>query len=185
MNLFFLCSRYIHIVATAMIVGGTLFYEMVVPPAIDDLKTEVQLAVFGRMRWVFRWVVYSSTIALLITGGVSAYRNYDKVLKGDFLSFLAQRSSPEEVEHLETESIFNRPKPWFIAHLAAGALSLLIAVALVSGGKPPERPLQWMRLNLFLLMIAIFLGSASRGARQNLFDPVLSGATAPAPAAHP
>ena len=92
MNLFFLCSRYIHIVATAMIVGGTLFYEMVVPVAIGELKTEVQLAVFGRMRWVFRWVVYSSTIALLITGGVSAYRNYDKVLKGDFLSFLAERS---------------------------------------------------------------------------------------------
>ena len=85
------------------------------------------------------------------------------------------------MEHLETESVFNYPKPWFIAHLAAGALSLVISVALVSGGKPPERPLQWMRLNLFLLMIAIFLGSASRGARQNLFDPVLNNATAPAP----
>ena len=55
------------------------------------------------------------------------------------------------------------------------------AVALVSGGKPPERPLQWMRINLFILIVAIFLASASRGARQNLFQPLLKSQSAPTP----
>src|SRR5205823_2016267 len=160
-----LLSRYIHVVATAILVGGTLFYEMVVPVAIGELKTEQQLAVFARMRWVFRWLVYGSAIALLLTGGVSIYRNLN-VLDGDYERFLASISSPQIVESLKHASWFNRPLIWFVAHLASGLLSLVIALMLVSGGRPPDRPLQWMKINLFFLLLAIFLASGSRNARQ-------------------
>ncbi|HEX3355498.1 MAG TPA: hypothetical protein VHS31_00855 [Tepidisphaeraceae bacterium] len=173
-NLFFLFSRYVHIVATTLIVGGTLFFEMVVPVAIGELKTEVQLALMGRMRWIFRWVVYTCAITLIITGAISAYRNYD-VVNGQFLEFLSQNSSPQKIQALQDESIFNRPRIWFVAHLASGVLSLMIAIWLVHGGSPSDRQLQWMRLNLFVLMIAIFVASASRGARQNLWHPVMTG----------
>ena len=178
-NLFFLVSRYVHIVATTVIVGGTLFFEMVVPLAIGELKTEVQLALFGRMRWLFRWVVYTCTIALIVTGSVSIYRNYS-VLNGDFVRLLDQLISPEKVQAKQDESIWNRPKPWFIAHIAAGVVSIVIALMLVVGGRPPAKPLRWMRLNLLVLMLAIFLASASRGARQNLFQPLLHGQSIPA-----
>ena len=172
-NLFFLFSRYIHIVATTVIVGGTLFFEMVVPLAIGELKTEVQLALIGRMRWVFRWVVYTCTIALVVTGSISYYRNYDNVMRGRNIEILAKASSPQKIQAAIDASVFNWPKLWFVAHLVAGAVSLLIALALVHGGRPPERPIQWMRVNLFVLMVAIFLASASRGARQNLYQVVL------------
>src|SRR4051812_5565497 len=171
-NLFYLVSRYVHIVATTLIVGGTLFYEMVVPVAIGELKTEVQLALFARMRWVFRWVVYSSAIALLVTGGSSVYRNVN-VLDGRFVRVMEQNAGTEKIQALQDSSILNRPKIWFIAHFVAGTLSLIISVMLVHGGRPPERPIQWMRLNLFILLVAIFLASASRGARQNLFQTVI------------
>ena len=161
-NLFFLISRYVHIIATTMIVGGTLFFEMVVPLAIGELKSEVQLALFGRMRWLFRWVVYTCTVALLITGSVSIYRNRS-VLDGEFIRMLDQMVGPKTVQAMQDESILNRPRPWFIAHLAAGFLSIGISLSLVMGGRPPEKPLQWMRLNLLILMLAIFLASASRG----------------------
>ena len=178
-NLFFLLSRYVHIVATTVIVGGTLFFEMVVPLAIGDLKNEVQLALFGRMRWLFRWVVYTCTIALLITGAVSIYRNYS-VLNGEFVRLLNQGIGAEKVQAMRDESIWNQPKPWFVAHIVAGVMSILIALMLVVGGRPPEKPLRMMRLNLLVLMIAIFLASASRGARQNLFQPLLHGQSVPA-----
>jgi hypothetical protein len=179
-NLFYLCSRYVHIVATTIIVGGTLFFEMVVPLAIGELKNEVQLALFGRMRWIFRWVVYTSAIALVVTGSVAMYRNWN-VLNGQFISFLEKTpgSSPQKIQAMQDESIQNRPRIWFIAHLAAGAMSLIVALMLVSGGRPPDRPLQWMRLNLFILLVAIFLASASRGARQNLFQAVLQEQSLP------
>src|SRR6185436_385624 len=119
LNLLYLVARYIHIVATTVIVGGTLFFELVVPLAIGELKTEVQLALFGRMRWVFRWVVYTCTIALLITGGVSIYRNYN-VLNGEYVHFLARSLSERKIEGLVGASIFNWPKFWFVSHVVSG-----------------------------------------------------------------
>ena len=46
----FLITRYLHIVCTAFLVGGTLFYEMVVPVAVGDMTEGQQLAVMGRSR---------------------------------------------------------------------------------------------------------------------------------------
>ena len=48
LNLLFLLSRYLHIVATTILVGGVLFHELIVPVAIADLKEEQKLAVFAR-----------------------------------------------------------------------------------------------------------------------------------------
>jgi hypothetical protein len=173
LNLFFLASRCLHIIATALIVGGTLFYELVVPIAIGELKTEVQMVLFARMRWIFRSVVYLSAATLVLTGLVSVYRNWN-VMNGDYIRFMVAAAGDQRMYELIRASIFNWPRFWFITHIASGVISLVIAIALVSGGKPPERPLQWMRINLFVLIIAIFLASASRGARQNLFQPLLS-----------
>ena len=178
LNLFYLFSRYLHMVATTMLVGGTFFYEMVVPLAIGELKTEQQLAVFARMRWIFRWVVYFSAIALLLTGSVSVYRN-GWVLSGEYERYLARHSSEQAIRQVKEASIFNHPKPWLIAHLAVSAVSLLIAVLLVSGGRPPDRPLQWMRLSLLALLIAMLLASASRNARQRLFEVARIGESPP------
>jgi hypothetical protein len=171
-NFFFLCARYLHIVATTLIVGGTLFFEMVVPIAINELKIEVQMVLFARMRWIFRWVVYISTATLLLTGAISMYRNWN-VVNGDFIRFMVAMAGEKHMYEMISGSFFNWPRFWFVAHIATGLFSLVIAVALVSGGKPPERPLQWMRINLFILMIAMFLASASRAARQNLFQTAL------------
>jgi hypothetical protein len=179
LNLFYLLSRYVHVVATTLLVGGTLFYEMVVPLAIGELKTEQQLAVFARMRWVFRWVVYTSAIALILTGSVSVYRN-GWVLTGEYEKYLVRHSSEQAIRQVKQASIFNHPKPWLIAHLVASGVALLVAVLLVSGGRPPDRPLQWMRLSLLALLIAMLLASASRNARQRLFEVARTGESLPA-----
>ena len=171
-NLFFLLSRYVHIVATTIIVGGTLFFELVVPLAIGELRNEVQLALFGRMRWCFRWVVYSCTAALILTGSALIYRNRS-VLNGEFIQVLNQMIGEEKVQAMHDESPLNRPRLWFIAHLIAGFMSIALALSLVVGGRPPDEPLRLMRLNLLVLMLAIFLASASRASRQNLFQPLL------------
>jgi peptidoglycan/LPS O-acetylase OafA/YrhL len=162
-----------------VIVGGTLSFELVVPLAIGEFKTEVQLALFGRMRWRFRWVVYISALALIITGSVSAYRNWSAI-DGTYVQTLAKISTEQNVRAMQDASILNRPRWWFIAHMAVSMVSIVISLMLVSGGRPPDRPIQWMRLNLLILMVAMFLASASRGARQNLFQPILHGQPVPA-----
>src|SRR5437762_1733159 len=74
-NILVLLNRYLHVVCTTLLVGGTLFYEMVVPVAIHELKSEQQLSVFARARWMFKGIVWCSAILLVLTGIVSSSRN--------------------------------------------------------------------------------------------------------------
>jgi hypothetical protein len=178
LNLLYLCSRYVHIVATTVLVGGTLFYEWVVPLAIGEMREEVQLALFGRMRWAFRWIVYTCALVLIVSGCISTYRNW-YVYNGKFSETLAQVTSQESVRAFERSSPLNRPRWWFVTHVGLSMLGLVIGVALVSGGSPPNRPIQWMRINLILLLLAIFLASGTRDARQRLFDVLRWGEPVP------
>jgi len=156
-----LISRYLHIACTAVLVGGTLFYEMVVPAAIDELKTEQQLDVFGRARWFFKRLVWISAVLLLISGAVStrkhwrAYEEEPVVYTGGTLS---------EVDDVRP-SILRRPGWWWAAHASTGTLAVLIAVYLTTVARPPDHPIGWMRLNLVILLIVIFLASATRHVR--------------------
>ena len=68
----YILSRWLHMVGMTLIVGGTLFFELVLPVAIEDLKREQQLYVFARARLVFRWVVWIGVAALLISGRCEA-----------------------------------------------------------------------------------------------------------------
>ena len=58
--------RWLHIVGATLLLGGTLFYEFVLPHAVEDLKPEHQLGVLGRARWTFRSIVLFSTVVLIL-----------------------------------------------------------------------------------------------------------------------
>jgi hypothetical protein len=131
-------SRWLHIVCTTLIVGGTLFFELVLPIAIEDLKREQQLYVFARARLVFKWVVWIGVGGLLLSGGAALYRMW----------------SPQQLETIASR--------WAFAHVALGAIGMIVGLMLTSGRRPPENPVKWMRLNLVILLVAIFLGSATR-----------------------
>jgi peptidoglycan/LPS O-acetylase OafA/YrhL len=51
---------------------------------------------------------------------------------------------------------------WALAHIILGGVALLIALFLTIGRRPPEDPVRWMRLNFVILLVVIFLGSATR-----------------------
>jgi hypothetical protein len=170
-NLFALMARYLHIVCATLLVGGTLFYEMVVPVAIADLRPETQLAIFGRARWVFRQIVWWSAALIIISGIVSGYRHH-----------AIYTQAGETIEHPDLGSGFYelsgapvpaaRPGWWLVAHAATGTLAVVIAVLLTIGASPPGHPIRWMRLNLVILMIVIFLGSATRQVRLNFEEQI-------------
>ncbi len=140
-------SRWLHIVATTLLVGGTLFYEFVVPRAIEDLKEEHQLAVFGRVRWVFRQVVWFSAVVLVITGALSTWRHWQ--------AYSVQYPSS---------------KPWWVFHVGIGMIAIAIALRLTMTWRPPVRPLAWMRINMVILLVVIFLASTARHVRLALHE---------------
>jgi hypothetical protein len=143
-DFFFTISRWLHIVCTTLVVGGTLFFEFVVPSAIEDLKREQQLSVFGNARWVFRRVIIVCAIILLLSGAVTIYRLWDM-----YYALPGYRTAIA----------------WSAAHVGLGIVGLGIALLLVIRGRPPEHPIGWMRINLGLLLIGIFAAVAARHVR--------------------
>jgi uncharacterized membrane protein len=136
----FVSLRWLHIVCTTLLVGGTLFFEFVVPIAVEDLKTEQQLTVFGKARWVFRRVVWPCAFLLVISGAASIYRlwNLYSLVSGHALLWAAG------------------------AHIALGIAGLVIALLLTVPRSPPDRPVGWMRLNLGILLLCILAATLAR-----------------------
>ena len=139
-HIVFLLGRWLHIVFMTLIVGGTLFFELVLPIAIENLKGEDRLYVFARARQVFRWVIWISVVGLLLTGALSTWRMWQTYQASEFQ--YAWR--------------------WALAHILIGVITMVIALLLTIGRRPPDDPIRWMRLNLVILLVAIFLGSATR-----------------------
>ncbi len=140
-------NRWLHIVCTTLLVGGTLFYEFVIPKAIEDLKEETQLAVLGRVRWFFRQVVIFSAIMLIVTGSVSWFQQ----------------------EHLYNTS-FREARWWLYPHVALALFALLVGVLAISRRRAPRTPLVWLRINFVILMIVIFLANVTRHVRMIIRD---------------
>jgi uncharacterized membrane protein len=139
--------RWLHIVCTTLLVGGTLFYEFVIPKAIEDLKEETQLAVLGRVRWFFRQVVFFSAGTLIVSGSISMYHQWP-LYHGEFHAVLF----------------------WLYLHLAVGMLALVVAVLAMIRNRAPRQPLMWLRVNFVILLITIFIVAVARHLRLVIRD---------------
>jgi peptidoglycan/LPS O-acetylase OafA/YrhL len=150
-------ARYLHIVSATVLVGGTLFYEMVVPEAVEELKHHQQLDVVGRARWVFKRLVWGAAIFIIISGVISTRKHWQSYSR-------AESIRPAAVAD-EGINLNRRPGWWWAAHASTGVLAVVIALFLVNTRQPPSHPIGWMRLNLVILLIVIFLATVTREVR--------------------
>jgi hypothetical protein len=169
-TLLFLCSRYLHIVCATVLVGGTLFYEMIVPAAIDELRPEQQLLIFARARWFFKWIVWFSAATILVSGCVSSYAHWNDYNRDQIyrLDSSTQTHLPPEMVQL---SPLARPGWWWAAHASTGIIAVLISLSLTIGKVPPNRPIRWMRLNLVILLVVMFFATVARQTRLEAGSP--------------
>lgn len=160
LNVLYLICRYAHLVSAMLLVGGILFYEMVVPQAISELTEPVQLAVFARARWVFRWVIFGTVIVMVLSGIYMTVWRMQSYVAGEFV--------PSSIAIFGGESI---PWPlrtgwWWAAHVLTAVLSMMVAAHLMSGDRPPAHPVSWLRLDLMLLLITVFFAAVTRQVDQ-------------------
>ena len=170
LTLLVLVSRYVHIVCATLLVGGTLFYEMVVPVAIDDLRPEQKLVVFARARWVFRGIVWCSVVLLLAGGMVSTWVNWSQYVKEDYRADetnVGTRPGSADQSSMAIPA-GSRPGMWWAAHASTGLVALIIALGLTIGRVPPTQPVRWMRINFVILLLVMFLATSTRQARMQL-----------------
>ena len=139
-NTAFPLNRWLHVVASTLLVGGVLFLEFVVPLATADLQ---QVAVFGRARWAYRKVVWFSVLALLLSGVLACWRMWhlyqaDEAVVGNF---------------------WLGSKPWVFGHVVIGVIGLLTIVLAVNEGISA-------RVVVSLVILALF-GFGVVGALRN------------------
>lgn len=159
LTLLFLVTRYLHIVCATLLVGGTLFFEMVVPIAIEDLHDEQKLLIFARARMVFKSIVWTSATLLIVTGILSTRMHWAQYAnQGEYQVQVPPSAQP-------ALAAVGQPGWWWAAHASTGALAVLIALSLMIGNVPPAQPIRWMRLNLVILLLVMFLATATRQAR--------------------
>ena len=170
LDLVWVLNRYLHIFSAMMLVGGTFFYALVVPRGIDDLKDSAQLAVIARLRWVFRWIVYVSAVALLITGALSWSRNTWSY-SGSEVKALAILLS-HEGKKVNFDSLFMNSGLWFWIHSGIAVVALISSVAMIRSFVPPNHPIGWLRLSLVLLLLSALAASVTRHARVRIFESI-------------
>jgi hypothetical protein len=142
-------NRWAHIVASALLLGGILFFEFVVPVATEDLIDEQRLAVFGRARWSFRRIVLLCVIVLVVTGSVSTWRMMERY----------------NADSISAGSKLSSEWPWYFGHLAFALIGLWIAMFVTRTRRLAPRPVAWMRGLMVILLICIYLASVVRHVR--------------------
>lgn len=161
LNVLYLVCRYMHLVSAMLLVGGMLFYETVVPIAIADLKGEVQLAVFARARWVYRWLVWSAVTVMVLSGTFMTVWKLNTYIASDF---------PPQLPYIR-HVLGDVPWPlrtgwWWAAHVLSAVLAMMVAAHMVSGDRPPQHPVSWLRLDLMVLLIVVFFATVTRQVDQ-------------------
>jgi hypothetical protein len=143
-TIIFPLNRWLHIVATATLVGGALFYEFVIPKAIEELKDETQLSVLGRVRWIFRRLVIFSTIVLMLSGTLESWQVWPSYHR------------------------FTAPRPWWATHVIFGVIAMAIAIRITLGDRVPRHPIAWLRVSFVVMLSAIFVAALTRHIRLSL-----------------
>ena len=159
LNVLYLLCRYAHLVSAMLLVGGFLFYEMVMPTAIADLKEPAQLAVFARARWVFRWITWGSVVVIILTGAYMTIWQMSTYIESEFISY-----SGDYVREPIPWAL--RTGWWWAAHVLTGCFAMMVALHLVSGARPSSHPVSWLRLDLMLLLIVVFVATVTRQVDQ-------------------
>lgn len=151
-DLVFTFNRWIHIVATTVLVGGVLFFRFVMPLATEHLQDAQQLAVFGQARWIFRRVVWLSVVALVLSGIISLERVWPIYTR----------------EHGETRNFWLTSLPWAAAHVVLGLIGFVLIFRVTATRRLLDRPTYWLGMTLLFLLAAIFFASAARHVELHL-----------------
>lgn len=152
-NLGYLIARYGHIVSAMVLIGGLMFQEMVVPLALSDEREENRLALFARTRWSFRRIVWSCIALSLLSGAVMSYHRVPIYMQQEYSVADMGGGFPHALP------IGLRTGWWWVAHVSTGVMAMMIALYVIAGDRPIAHPISWLRLDLVMLLVVVFLGS--------------------------
>jgi len=130
-------SRWLHIIAAVLAFGGTFFMRVILPLGLAQADAASRDAVFLRCRRVFKMVIHTCVLLLLLTGGFNTWRAW-----GDY-----------RLDRPLTHALWG-------PHMLLGITAMVIALLLLAPKQPPRWHRAGAMINLVILFITVLLASS-------------------------
>jgi uncharacterized membrane protein len=137
-------SRWLHIIPACLAIGGAVFIRFILPVGLGILEPEQQKAVYLRCRRVFKMLIHTSILLLLLSGTYNAIANWPKYKLA-----------------VPTSHMF------FGLHVLLGLAVFTISLILLAGKEPPQMHKKWMAVNVVLMMLVVAAGSTLKWVRDH------------------
>jgi putative copper export protein len=154
-------SRWLHVIAATLAIGGTFFIRVILPLGLAQADAASRDAVFLRCRRAFKRVIHTCVLLLLLTGAFNTWRNW-----GDYR--------------------LDRPLMHALwgPHMLLGLTAMVIALLLLGPKEPPAWRRTGAMVNLIILLTTVLFASTLKyvhdRAIRNPPSPPPAAAVAPA-----
>jgi len=134
--------RWVHVVAACLALGGVFFMRIVLPAALSGLDEGPRRQTLLRARRVFKRVVHTCILLLLLSGAYNAVANWPRY-----------KLNPPLMHAL------------FGVHVLLALSVFTLAIIVTKGAEPPASHRQMMLTNLVLLLLTVAAASSLKWAR--------------------
>jgi uncharacterized membrane protein len=137
-------SRYLHVLSAILAIGGLFFLRVILPLGLAQADAASRDAVFLRCRRVFKMVIHTAVLLLILTGAFNTYSAWD-----------AYKYNPRLMHGL-----------WG-PHMVLGLIAMILALVMLAPAAPPRWHKTGAAVNLFLLLAAVLLASTLKYVRDS------------------
>jgi uncharacterized membrane protein len=137
-------SRWAHVATACVAIGGVFFMRVLVPYGLATLDPVPRKAAFLRLRRIFKMVIHTSILLLLVTGIYNSYLNWDAY---NAIPSLAQ--------------------PLWGMHVLIALCIFAIALYVLIGAEPPAQHARWMGINLALMVLLLAVAATLKYVREH------------------
>ena len=131
--------RWLHVIFAALAIGGVFFMRVVLPAGIRHLDEATRDDVMLRCRRVFKYVIHSAILFLIISGTYNSIRLFDQY-KG-------------------LHGLWG-------THLLLAFIVFGISLWLLMGKHSPSKHGRWSMVNLVLLIVLVAVASTLKNVRE-------------------
>ena len=142
--------RWLHVTFAAVAIGGIFFMRIVLPAGIRHLDAATRDDVFLRCRRVFKMVIHTAILFLLISGIYNTMRLWNTQYQG-------------------LHSLWG-------THFILGIVVIGISLWLLKGKQAPDGHQTWALVNLVLLLVLVAVASTLKTVRERRNAPAPTAA---------
>ena len=137
-------SRYLHILSAILAFGGLFFMRVVLPLGLAQADAASREAVFLRCRRVFKMLIHTAVLLLLLTGAFNTYSAWH-------------------------DYRLNKPLMHGLwgPHMLLGVIAMIIALVLLAPKEPPRWHRAGAMINLIILFLAVLFASSLKFVRDS------------------